>query len=288
MDSITTRVPATTTNLGPGFDALGAALELYNDVTVSRSSSYPDDPFFMEAAARYFLKAGLSRQPFGVSIRGDVPRSRGLGSSVTVRLGILMGLNALFGEKLNGADLLDLTTGLEGHPDNAVPAFYGGFAACGAGSRHYCCDIREKLSFVAAIPSFEMNTEDARKVLPRDYSREDIIINIQNTSILSAAFATGNYQALRGAFEDRVHQPYRAEMIPGFEACLQAARDAGALGAYMSGAGSTVMALTLRNEEAIGNAMLEALRDGGDFTPAFKILKADNRGARILSGEKER
>lgn len=282
MNTVTCQVPATTANLGPGFDALGVAVCLYNRVTVSEvESPSPAHPFFQEVTGLFFRTAGLTPTDYEISIEGEVPQSRGLGSSVTVRLGILMALNQLHGSPLGAEKILELSIFLERHPDNAVPAMLGGFCVTNGKSR-YRADVSEALRFIAVVPDRNLETSLARKVLPEHIDFSDAVENIQHVALITAAFASGNYQLLRGHFQDRLHQPYRLDLMPGAAEALRAAEEAGALGAYLSGAGSTLMALTLEREEEVAEAMRQALLQAGDSAPAVHHLKADNQGARII------
>jgi homoserine kinase len=279
--SVVARVPATTANLGPGFDALGIALQLHNRITVSRKRAALPEGMLGEAAKIYFETAGMEPFPWSVHIEGRVPRSRGLGSSVTVRLGLLAGLNVLAGDPLTVDDVLALVIRLEGHPDNAVPAMHGGFAAC-AGDRFVNVPVSPDLKFVALIPEFELPTDEARHVLPTHVPMEDAVHNLQGTALLTAAFCSSNYQALSGGFADRLHQPYRQALVPFLPDVIHAARQAGALGAYLSGAGSTIMAMTLQDPKGIRQAMLAAAETFAVKASAL-ILLADNEGL-ILEG----
>jgi len=273
------RVPATTANLGPGFDTMGVALRLYNTVRLRRDAqAAPLSGMFAETAAHFFATARLAPFPVAIAVAGDVPQARGLGSSVTVRLGIVAGLNALAGEPLAPEAVLGLTVDLEGHPDNAVPAFHGGFATCAPG-RFFRAEVGARLKFVGLIPDFELETKKARAVLPRQVPLADAIANLQYGALIAAAFAQGDYESLTGAFEDRWHQPFRAKLIPGWDAVRAAAGKAGALGFYLSGAGSTLMALALGGDpaKAVARRMEAAAKTAGMGARAF-IVSADNRG----------
>jgi homoserine kinase len=279
VKSITVQVPATTANLGPGFDVLGASVQLYNRVTLSDECEAWPDSFMGDAASLFYRNATLNPRAFQVSISGEVPRSRGLGSSVTVRLGLLTGLNALHGNPLNPDQILRLVIELEGHPDNAVPAALGGFAACSE-KNWFRTEIDPLLTFVALVPDFEVETKKARAVLPAEISLRSSIKNLQNTSQIVAAFATRNYSLLKGHFTDCLHQPYRAPLIPG---CLEAfalAEKSGALGAFISGSGSTLMALTLEDPQPIVKAWSDLFSSNLE---AIHILKADNKGIKVLT-----
>jgi len=289
------RVPASTSNLGPGFDCLGVALRLYNTTTLTRSDEAETFPHGMigETATAFFQRAtGGKIAPFGFEARieGDIPISRGLGSSVTVRLGVLMGLAELVRESfpVTREQILALLIELEGHPDNAVPSFLGGFAVCAHatddpadGFVHTRVDVKPELSFVTLVPDLRLSTEMARELLPKEVSFCHAVENTQRTARIAAAFFTGDYDSLHGMFVDRLHQPYRRVLIPGFEAILGAAREAGALGSFLSGAGSCLMALTLDNVEAISASMLDAAKKH-DLPARVIVLKADNEGVKVV------
>lgn len=274
---VTIQVPATTANLGPGFDALGIALNLYNRVSLGNPTDDWEDPFFAEAAALFYRHTENQPQAFEIEITGDVPRSRGLGSSVTVRLGIIAGLNEKFEKPLNDETLFQLVTELEGHPDNAAPACFGGFVV-GSPMHHHRFPVREELKFVTLIPDFVLQTADARKVLPEQIPFKDCVTNIQNTALITAAFASEEYKTLNGSFADTLHQPYRLDMIPGAAEALDAGVAAGALGAFISGAGPALMALTLEHWDEIAAAMSEAFIAAEQHPPQIRILEACNQG----------
>lgn len=280
MKTISIRVPASTANLGPGFDTLGVALKLYNTVAISPSPEFPDDPFIAEILNLFFRTTRKNSRPFHVDIKGQVPRTSGLGSSVTVRLGLLLALNQYYNNPLSNEKALDLAIQLEEHPDNAAAAFYGGFVAS-TKNKHFHAPISSKLSFVAAIPSFELGTASVRNVLPAKISMQNAVSNIQNTSLVVAAFVSGNYELLKKVDNDCLHEPYRARFIPGFYPAIQAAKKNGALMAYLSGAGPTLMAITLQNAEKIGRAMSRELLKAGNKNTRVKILKADNHGVMV-------
>ena len=280
-NSVSARVPATTANIGPGFDTLGIALQLYNTVTITPGSgAWPDD-FMEEAAVKFFQAAGIKPACFTVQIRGDVPRSRGLGSSVTVRLGLIAALNQYHKEPLTKKQALELVVELEGHPDNAVPACYGGFAV--SSGKSFCTvPVSHKLKFITVIPDYEVKTKDARKVLPAQIPLSHAVENIQHSGLIVAAFTLENYALLKGSFHDHLHQPFRSQLIPGCEEAFHAAEEAGALGAFISGSGSTLMAVTLENDEAVASAMKQALTRAGAKNLTHHILHADNEGVSIF------
>jgi len=289
-ESAAVRVPGTTANLGPGFDTLGIALRLYNRATVTRcpgrgvtfqSSMDPASragatALLSEAADRFFRQAKL--RPFGLAITltGDVPIARGLGSSVTARLGCLGALNRLCGEPLDRDQLFQAVSDLEGHPDNAAPAVYGGFTAStvvAGRARTVRFPVSPKARFVTLIPRFEVSTPMARKLVPQTFSKADAVHNLTRVALITGAFASGDLEALRGCFDDRIHQPYREALIPQLSRVIEAGERAGALGGWLSGSGSTIICLALRHAAAVARAMRRELPDSD-----VHILSADSRG----------
>ncbi|MEY2572593.1 MAG: homoserine kinase [Verrucomicrobiota bacterium] len=277
MHQVTVRVPASTSNLGPGFDCLGVALQIYNQVTILRGQGERPGGMIGSAAAAFFENAG---KPFAFSctITGGIPRSRGLGSSAAVRLGVLQGLNELAARPLQRSELFNLAARLEGHPDNAAPACYGGFNVV-RGLQRQTFSVSAQLHFVLLIPDFEIATDKARALLPSRIGRLEAVENSRNACAITASFAARKYESLRGAFADHLHQPFRKKLIPFLDDAIRAAESAGALGAFLSGSGSTICAVTLRSPEKVGAAMLAAADSPGARTV---VTITDNRGARIL------
>ena len=283
MQQVTVRVPASTSNLGPGLDCLGIAVRLYNDVTVIRGAKSRPQAIAGEAADLFFRHARCASFSFSVSITGNIPRSRGLGSSVTLRLGILHALNALTGNRLDRLSIFQLCAQLEGHPDNAAPAVFGGFAvvhsSMSALPTFQRFEVSQRLYFVLLIPEFEIKTSLARQILPSRISRTAAVENCANACAITAAFASRNYEKLRGAFGDQLHQPFRTKLIPFLPRVIAAAEKAGALGAFLSGSGSTICAITLQHRDRIAAAMKRA---AGSTSSRTIIVTADNRGARFV------
>lgn len=283
MHQVTVRVPASTSNLGPGFDCLGVALRIYNEITISRGRGERPDAMVRAAAAAFF-KVAPKPFPFSCSITGQIPVSRGLGSSAAVRLGVLQGLNELAGRPLQRSALFHLCAGLEAHPDNAAPACYGGFNVV-RGLHRQTFAVSSQLHFVLLIPAFEIATTEARAILPSRIDRLDAVENSRNACAITASFASRDYRSLRGAFADRLHQPFRKKLIPFLDDVTAAAESAGALGGFLSGSGSTICAVTLRSPEKVGAAMLAAAESTG---ARVLVTTADNRGARSSSDRKSR
>ena len=294
MQKITVRVPASTSNLGPGFDCLGVALSIHNSFTFCRSperrSVHPR--IVSEAAEQFFKRARRRVFTFSCSVAEEVPRSRGLGSSATVRLGTLLALNRLSGDPLDRLIVFRLCAELEGHPDNAAPAMFGGFtvtrsdgfAAVMFRRLHRGVptlqrfEISPRLYFVLLISQLEIQTSRARRILPARISHTAAVENCANACAVTAAFASQDYEKLRGAFADHLHQPFRSKLIPFLSAVIAAAEKAGALGAFLSGSGSTIAAVTLHAPKKVAAAMAHAAN-----APARTIIThADNLGAQLF------
>ncbi|MFM7804412.1 MAG: homoserine kinase [Verrucomicrobiota bacterium] len=289
----TVRVPGTTANLGSGFDTLGLAVAFYNRALVQRRSDRRIEitspiaeasragalAMLEEAAGAFFKKTRQARFGADIHLSGDVPIARGLGSSVTARLGCVAGLNALSGSPLDRQGLLEVVAALEGHPDNAAPAVFGGFTAAGfIGDEVRCLRVPlpGRIRLVTLIPDFEVSTPEARKRVPQSFSKADTIHILNRASLVTAAFATGRLAELRGCFDDRIHQPYRAPLIPGMDAIIAAGVKAGAVGGWLSGSGSTLMCLALDGAEAVARAMQRKMPQA-----AVHVLKPDNAGLKV-------
>lgn len=278
MEKITVRVPASTSNLGPGFDCLGVALKIYNFVTVARAQDRQSHLEMVdEAAALFFKRARVRPFEFSATMRENIPRCRGLGSSATVRVGILHALNELSGRPLDRLSIFHLAAALEQHPDNAAPASFGGFTVT-RGEKVQRFDVAARLHFILLVPDYEVSTPAARKVLPERISRVAAIENSANACAVTAAFASGDYAQLRGAFVDQLHQPFRTKLNPLLPRIVPAAEKAGSLGAFLSGSGSTICALALQDRHRIAAAMQRAARS---TSTQVIITKADNRGVKI-------
>ncbi len=295
------RVPATTANLGAGFDCIGAALSLYNEFTLTPIDA-PDLVIAVRGleAARVntdatnlayqaFLKLyqRIDRTPpvIQLEIKLGVPLARGLGSSATAIVGGLLGANTLAGAPLSTAEVMQLAIEMEGHPDNVVPALIGGCRlAATAATGWEIADIpwHSSVAVVVAIPDFELSTEAARSVLPTEYSRADAIFNTAHLGLLIRGLETGNAEWLRAALVDRLHQPYRQRLIPGYNDVEQAVLAAGGYGMVISGAGPTLLALShAEHAPAVAEAMSTAwLSD--QIVATAQTLTLDLQGAREL------
>jgi homoserine kinase len=299
QDSVTVRVPGSTSNCGSGFDTLGLALKIYNRLTVTRlaeskapvsaeDGAAPARAMVEAAAAAFFQKTG--RAPFGFSYRiaGDVPAARGLGSSGAVRAGLVAGLNALAGAGLSARQIIELVTALEGHPDNAAAAVLGGFCVSRTspvnGAYLDCVRIAvpPELAFVVVSPHVEIYTRESRGALPRTLPYFDAVKSINAASFLVAAFATHEFRKLRHAVADFMHEPYRLPGIPGGRPAIDAGIAAGALTGWLSGSGSSVLCVCEEPAAAVvRRAMEAALKDAGVGCDGSWSLAADNDGLAV-------
>ncbi|MCX5961733.1 MAG: homoserine kinase [Cyanobacteria bacterium] len=304
--SVTVRVPATTANIGPGFDCLGAALTLYNQFTFSElpvDSSHEleitvkgvdehrvsrdADNMVVQAMETFYRKLNQPIPKLKIDIEMNVPLARGLGSSATAIVGGLVGANELAGQPLSRQQIADLATEIEGHPDNVVPALLGGcrLSASGIDRDWEVSELSWHASIIAivAIPAFELSTAAARQVLPATYSRSDVVFNMAHLGLLMQGLSTGNPDWLKAALQDKVHQPYRKALIPNFDSVEAAAIAAGAHGVVISGAGPTLLALSnLPSAQNVAQAMKQTWESVGIETLAI-VLQLDTDGVKISS-----
>lgn len=280
--SATISIPATSANLGPGFDSFGVALTLYNTVTIQKEKEAKNHPSMIEKAAKaFFQKTNLTPFPFSISITGEVPSSRGLGSSVTVRLGLLQGLNELSKRPLTSSELYYLCANLEGHGDNAAAALFGGFTIARAHQEPLRYAIAAELCFVLVIPNIKVSTAAARQLLPAAIPTRDATANAADAAVIAVAFATQNYRLLRDAFHDRLHQPYRLPLVPFLPKVIETATASGALGGWLSGSGSTIALLA--EESSIAKSVMEAVKKVAPPGSQLVLAKADNQGTKVMS-----
>ncbi len=297
LREVAVRVPGSTSNCGAGFDTLGLALSLYNNVTLTRGDGKGVRPatesdaagldMAAEAARLFFVRAGVEEFGFSFHIEGDVPMSRGLGSSVTLRAGVVAALNELAGARLSKDDLCALVTQLEGHPDNATPAVIGGFVVArsdphtGELAGVVRKPIGRELCFVVVAPEQEVETIKARGILPKELPYFDAIKSVNSAAYFVAAILSGEYQRLRHAVCDFLHEPYRLPLIPGASAAIQAGIAAGALTGWLSGSGSSVLCVAEPKKAAkVGRAMAAEFSAHKVKSRIF-ALHADNTGLKV-------
>jgi homoserine kinase len=299
ISTATITVPATTANIGPGFDCLGAALTLYNQFTFTRLDSDHSDVRIVatgidadrvqvdssnlayKAFVKLYNQLKLPPPAVKLDIKLDVPLARGLGSSATAIVGGLVGANALAGSPLTQDAILRLAVEMEGHPDNVVPALLGGcYLTTPTEGGEVVCPIpwHESVIPVIVIPAFELSTADARQVLPDHYSRADVIFNIAHLGLLLRGLETGQAAWLQVALNDRIHQPYRHELIPGYDTIRAAALNAGAHGLVISGAGPTLLALTDEDHAVVVESAMAIEWAHKGISVRTKVLHIDTDG----------
>ena len=289
------RIPASSANLGPGFDALGLALALYNEVTVEESDRI-SVTIAGEGAGRLpsgaenvvargvllaFEAAGRSFQGAAIHCVNRIPLGRWLGSSAAAWVGGLIGANALLGGPLYQDALLTLAARAEGHPDNVAAAILGGLTvSCSTEGRieAVALPVPPDIRWVVLVPEAEISTREARAVLPDSVPRADAVFNVQRVSLLLAALAMGRDDLLELAMHDRLHQPYRLRLFPWMKEVQAAARQAGALGCVLSGAGSAILAAVRGPALPVERAMEAALGAAG-VAGSASSLAVDTSGA---------
>jgi homoserine kinase len=294
---ISVRVPATSANLGPGYDAVGLALTLATRIGLDRASRPsvevrgtgaeliprgPEHPAYR--AARFVAElVGESDTHFRLVQENDIPPTRGLGGSAAALVGGAIAANDLFGGQIAAPDLLNIVCELDGHPDNAAPALLGGLVigTLTSGSISAVRLEPKGLKAVVAIPDFAVSTTAARRALPDSVPHRDAAFNVGRSGLLLGALATGEYGLLRVAMQDRLHQPYRSHLIPGLEDVIEAALAHGAYGACLSGSGPTVLAFAPEASAAsVAPAMKAAFEERG-VTATSWALDIDLAGARV-------
>jgi homoserine kinase len=287
---ITVRTPATSANLGPGFDTLGLALDIWATVSIETGKT----PTGSEHGATRLVWQGVQAafesvgSPPQMRIDWDntIPVARGLGASASLRAAGLLAGNALLDGLHDTESLLALGTRLEGFPDNMSPTLLGGFQVNvrkpDGTILHLQAPLPDDLEVVVFVPDFEMPTQESRRKLPRQLSREDAVFNVGRVALLVAALGAGRYDLLDEATQDRIHQPARSQIFSGLAPIMEAAKQGGAAAAYLSGGGSTVAALARSSTERVARLMTQAALAHG-FSGRSMITRPTLQGAHIVS-----
>jgi homoserine kinase len=286
------RVPASSANLGPGFDALGLALGVYLEcrfrrapklsITVSgrdaASISTGDDNLIWQTALAVARDTGGTLEPIELEIINDIPLGKGLGSSAAALTAGVVIADQLLGLRWKPMRILDEAARIEGHPDNVAACVLGSIVASaidsGGTARAVRLELPSRFGIGVVVPDFVLPTAEARAVLPASYSREDTVFNVQRSALLIAALAMGQTSAFPTALEDRIHQPYRAKLVPGLEEILRL-RAPGLLGCTLSGAGPSILAFYERGHESVCDLIRQIFRNKG---VASETLHADIAG----------
>ncbi len=275
---ITVKAPATSANMGPGFDCMGIAVNLYNTITIEETDGgleidildksrefLPMDStncVYM-AMDRVFKKAGKHPKGIKLTLDNSIPVTRGLGSSAASIVAGLVGANALIGNPLSQSQILNMATHIEGHPDNVAPSLLGGYVISLRSNndiKYSRNEIDKKYKFAAIVPDFYLSTKKSRAILPKYTSYKNASYNIAHASLLSASLINGDSDGIRAALKDKLHQHYRLSYIKGGHWIMKSALEFGALGAYVSGAGPTIMAVLDGNYDEFYEKMNAYLR----------------------------
>lgn len=301
--NVRVRVPATTANLGPGFDALGMALDLWNETIWTSASDHqiqatitgegadvlPTDATnpIIAAALSLYHRVGAPCNGLKVHCINRIPLGSGLGSSSAALLSGLLGANALLGEPFSREEILKMAIEMEGHPDNVAPAMLGGLVVSILhDGRVVSIKLparaqRSPIRATVVLPNVDFPTEYARSILPRTVDRQDAIHNISRSVLVVEALRTGDLEMLGKAMDDRLHQPYRLPLIPGALSAMEAARQAGAAAVALSGAGPSLIAFSTDWAPEIGEAMRQEFARAGLQARVFH-LRVSERGARVI------
>jgi homoserine kinase len=307
IDKVVVSVPASTANLGPGFDVFGLALEMRSTYTaeVLPSSERWSVHFegmgadvlnekgfkFVGEVIDYFERAeSLHLPPISINVVTGIPLTRGLGSSASAIVGLLSCFEVMMNTQFDVGKVLKYAIGIEGHPDNVTASLVGGFtiAASDKAEVAYMKVIPQNLKVVVTVPSSFLSTKKARACLPDTYARQDAVFNIGRASMLSACIFSGNYDLLPFALHDRMHQHYREKLVTGFKEVSRAADRAGAYGAFLSGAGPSIAALvTPATAEKVAKSMQKAMVDLDPEANTY-VLDIAAQGVILQPGEGER
>lgn len=284
---VTIRVPASTANLGPGFDSFGCALALYNEYTFEPSDRIEitgcppafcnDQNLTVVAFKKTLNAASLPFTGLKMTAVTRIPVSSGLGSSAAMIVAGARGANQLYGNPLTEQQLFALCASIEGHSDNIAPAFFGGLTlSLSEGGRPMAIrlPLHPDLRFVVLIPDFPLSTQKARSVLPEAVSREDAVFNLAHASLLIAALEQGDAALIRIAMQDRLHQPYRRALITDFDAVEKAAAEAGAIAFCISGAGPSCLCLT--KDPAFAKRLESLLSTPGSHWQVLELKPAES------------
>lgn len=289
------KIPGSSANLGPGFDCFGLAWQLYNKIEFTLGgdrlaiSGCPErfqnrDNLAFAGYKAVLNACGLSEEPVSIRfLETEIPVSRGLGSSAALIVGGAAAANALHGLNLTKEELLSVSTPVEGHPDNIAPSLFGGFTASSMDNGRAVTaafPVSGRLHFTALVPDFELSTELSRSVLPLEYAKADAVFNVSRAALLIKALEQGDGALLAAALQDKIHQPYRSRLIPGYERAQDLAKNLGAAGMCISGAGSTLLCISLSPD--FSAAMAEAMRT--EF-PAWRVLemRPDTEGVQVIN-----
>lgn len=300
--TFTVRAPASSANLGPGFDSLGLSVPLYTTLRVTpqdvtevvplgpelENTPADESNYVYKAMLLAAKRAGQDLPPARIEIETEVPLARGLGSSAAALVAGVVAGNELLGRPLDDPAVLDVTAREEGHPDNVAPALFGGIVVATLdklGTHYVRLDPPANLGVTVLVPDFELSTSKARAVLPREYSRADAVHALSHAALLAAALAGGRLDLLRHAMQDYIHQIWRAPLVPGLSDILDDAHKHGALGAALSGAGPTVLCFhDTREDTARLHTYLHGVMTKNGLTGRVMDFPIDTAGTVVTQG----
>lgn len=292
------KVPATTANMGPGFDALGMALSIYNYIEViptdegvetliesEKLDVTLEENLIYQAIKKTYEKVNQVPKGFKIHVyQCEVPMSRGLGSSATCIVGGILAANKLLGNILTEKEMLEIANEMEGHPDNVAPALLGGMiSSIQEDGKVYSSrvNIPDEIVCAVMVPNFKVSTNEARGVLPNSYSREDCVFNISRASLYISALNNGELDILRHVVKDRIHEPYRGKLIPNINEIFEASEKSGGLCEFISGSGSTLLAFVHRDNKTYLENMKSVLEEfENEWT--INIVSPNFEGASII------
>ncbi len=301
MAKVKVRVPGSSANIGPGFDSLGLALSIYNYIEAEETDSGleinildaetkeflpTDEKNLVYKAMKYlFDEADYKIKGLKLTLRSEVPVTRGLGSSSACIVGGLVAANELCGKKYTQRELITMSTKIEGHSDNVTAAFLGGFTVSVSDKNevfYYSHKIENDLKCLVLIPDYAVTTQKARNTLPGYYAKKDVSFNISHTALLVASMVSGNYENLLCAIDDRVHEPYRKIFIDGYQKLYNKLKSYGALGTFISGSGPTLASIIEADDAEFFYEDIKEYTDKYFPTWKIKLLDIDNEGAKII------
>lgn len=286
------KVPASSANMGAGFDCMGIALSLYNIIEIDKTDGgleiidenrkvpHNENNLIYRAMNMVFEAVGCPIPGIRIVQKSKIPMTRGLGSSSACIIGGMVGANILSGKKLSYNEILDLAVKMEGHPDNVTPALFGGFTISAMEddkTSFKSIKLKNNLKFAAVIPDYFVATKKSRGVVPEMFSKEDAVFNISRAALLAAALSTGDLRLLKTAVEDRMHQQYRSEYILGMNEIFKKTYDAGAIATYLSGSGPTIVSVLDEKTKDFKVKMERFFEDEG-LSWRCKVLGVDNVG----------
>lgn len=309
---ISVKVPATTANLGPGFDCLGMALPIYNTITIEETVlpgtgieinvladesvgeefslehiPMDENSIIYKAVELLYNSIGQSPSELKINIHSQIPIARGLGSSASVIVGGLIAANKLLGNPADEAALLSIATEVEGHPDNITPAIVGGLVISAKeddGSIVYRkLDWPEEWVITVCIPEYELATDISRSVLPEEVPMKDAVYNAQRMAMFVESIHTKDAELMKLALKDKLHQPYRMKLVPGLEKIIQSLKhEDNVLGCVLSGAGPSILIISLKNDLERIRTIVKDIWNDLNLKAEILTLPVEKNGAQIL------